>query len=143
VVHSMHGELQPLLEFPIRIKMEDPTVQNILEKGPEKDSSQKQPGSGPGIRSYAQTLVKSQQKVRDENNQHRAGADTAQPLEYWIFEHDQFPATGLKVFRDVFFSVHAQVIYRYYGRAFYGSKVPAVDAHLQSKPSLHYDSLAS
>ena len=103
----MHGELQSLLELPIRIKMEGEAVHDVLEKGPEKDSSQKQPNGGLEIRSDAQALVKGQDTVRDENSQHREGTDMAQPLEQRIFEHDQFPATRRKVLRDGFFSAHS------------------------------------
>lgn len=46
VMNAMHGVLKSLLEFPIRVKVEHKAMQNILEKGPEKDSGQKQPGDG-------------------------------------------------------------------------------------------------
>ena len=79
-MYTMHGELKSLLEFPIRIKVEYKAVQNILEKGPEKNSSQEQPGDGLKIRPYPQTLVKGQHTVRNEHSKHGAGTDTAQPL---------------------------------------------------------------
>ncbi len=35
-----------------------------------------------------------------------------QPFEQWIFEHDQFPATGPEVFRDDILSAHGAVVFR-------------------------------
>lgn len=46
VMNTVHRELKSLQEFPIRVKVEHKAMQNILEKGPEKDSGQKQPGDG-------------------------------------------------------------------------------------------------
>lgn len=108
----MHGVLQSLLGLPIRIKMEDVTVHDVLEKSPEDDSSHKQPCGGHQIRSQAQALVKGQCTVRDENSQHRAGADMAQPLEQRVFKHDQFPATRLKMLWNGSFSAHDEVMVR-------------------------------